>query len=84
MKYLRENDYFETSDISLASSIYYFTGKLEALNKTIPSKTVFIFRRDKELDSLVQSFWSHTLTVDPLAYFGCLKELKTRLYQNIN
>ncbi len=80
-KYLNENHYFSTSDMSLATTIYYFGSKIEAIDKSDESRAIFIFPRDKELDSLIQAFWSHSLQVDPLTYCNSLKEIKTRLYQ---
>lgn len=81
MKYIKENDCFETSDIALASAIYCKGGRVEAIDKTSPTRAVFLFERTSDLDALVQGFWSHSLSVEPLAYFNSLKELKTRLYQ---
>ncbi len=83
MKHIKEKELFETTDISLANTIYYFGGKIEAINKANPSRAIFIFERSKELDILIQGFWSHSLHVDPLNYFNSLKEIKTRLYQAI-
>ncbi|MEI6190763.1 MAG: DUF5659 domain-containing protein [bacterium] len=84
MKYEKENDFFESSDLSLVSCLYYFGCKIEAINKNNPSRAVFILKRDKGLDEVIQGFWSHSLQVDPLTYFNSLKEVKTRLYQTIN
>ncbi|MGB2580622.1 MAG: DUF5659 domain-containing protein [Minisyncoccia bacterium] len=78
-----ENNYFETTDISLASAIVTFGGKIDAIDKADPYRSVFVFKRSKELDALIQGFWAHSLSVDPLAYFNCLKEVKNRLYQTI-
>jgi hypothetical protein len=83
MKHINERELFETSDISLANTICCFGGKIEAINKTNPSRAIFIFKRSKKLDALIQGFWTHTLQVDPLNYFNNLKEIKTRLYQTI-
>lgn len=78
---MEENNYFETTDISCASAIYCMGEKIEAIDKTDPYRASFVFKRSKELDALIQGFWAHSLLVDPLAYFNCLKEVKTRLYQ---
>jgi hypothetical protein len=80
MKILNEQKYYESSDMALISTIYYFGYKIEAINKNSP-RAIFIFERDKQLDELIQGFWAHTLQVDPLGYFNSLKEIKTRLYQ---
>ncbi|MEI7810235.1 MAG: DUF5659 domain-containing protein [bacterium] len=78
---IKEQNFFECSDISLASTLFYFGYKIETINKNNPARAIFIFERDKKLDELIQGFWSHSLVVDPLGYFNSLKEIKTRLYQ---
>ena len=81
-KYLNENDFFESSDLSLISTIYYFGGKIETIDKSDPSRAKFVFPRNKELDALIQGFWSKSLQVEPQGYFNSLREIKTRLYQS--
>ncbi len=79
----KEDSYFETTDISLANTLYYFGFKIESINKNNPTRAVFIFDKSKELDALTQGFWSHSLQVEPLAFLNSLKEVKTRLYQQV-
>lgn len=76
---MHDNDYFETSDLSLAAAILAFGATLDSVDSSSP-RAVFIFERTRELDAQVQAFWAHQLTVDPLTYYNCLKEAKTRLY----
>lgn len=77
---LNENELFQTSDLSLAATLSCFGAKIEAVDHGNASRAVFHFKREKGLDGLVQGFWAHELQVDPLVYFNCLKEAKTRLY----
>lgn len=73
------NDYYRTSDLSLAAVIcLYFP--LESIDKTNPSKAVFLFKREEELDELTAAYWRQELKVIPQAFFNQLKILKTRLY----
>ena len=83
MKNLKENEYFETTDLNLANTIYYYGGKIETIDKRDPSRAIFVFKREKGLDEIVQSYWTHSLQVDPLRFFHCLRELKTRLRQEV-
>ena len=83
MKYPNENEYFETTDLNLANTICYFGGKIETIDKRDPSRATFVIKRDKGLDNIVQGYWSHTLQVDPLTFFNYLRELKTRLRQQV-
>lgn len=81
MKNIKEKDLFESSDLSLVGCLCVFGYKIEAIDKTNPARAVFFIERDKGLDEIVQGFWSQTLKVDPQHYFGCLKNIKTRIYQ---
>lgn len=81
-KYISEDDCFESSDLSLVSTLFYFGVRIEAIDKSEPSRAKFIFSRSKELDALVQGFWSKSLQIEPSAYFSSLREVKTRLYQS--
>jgi hypothetical protein len=73
-------DLFSTSDLALASAIS-MKYSLCAINKSNPEKALFLFQRDGGLDDLIQSYWSNSLMVSPLAYFQQLKILKSRLYE---
>lgn len=80
MKYLDENEYFQSADLSLVATLASIGYSIEAIDRNNGSRAIFLIPRDKFLDEKVQAFWSHSITVDPLTYFNCLKELKTRLY----
>jgi len=85
MKYLNNDNLFETTDLSLVATVCYFGGQIEAIDKTSPSRAVFFMQKSKDLDKIIQGYWSHSLAVEPSAFFNTLKETKTRLYQaNIN
>jgi hypothetical protein len=77
-----ENQYYKTTNISLCASLYCFGYHIESIDKTNPSKAVFLIRKDKKLDDLIQSYFTHELSVEPLSYFNFLKEIKTRLYNS--
>ncbi len=79
-KILNERDFFKTADLSLASSLRYYGYIVEAIDRQNPKKVEFLFIRDNDLDKIIHQFWSRLLTVEPVAYFGFIKELKNRLY----
>lgn len=74
-----ENDSFESSDLSLVAALCCFGAVIESVDHSAP-RAVFCIRREKGMDQLVQAFHSHSLQVEPLAYFNALKEAKSRLY----
>lgn len=82
MKMINDNEYFQSSDLALVAVLLSFGYSIGAVGCTNGPRMAFYVLRDQFLDEKVQAFWAHTLTVDPLVYFNCLKEAKTRLYNN--
>lgn len=73
------NDFFETADISLATAISLWY-PLDLIDRTNPSKALFVFKRDSELNKLIESYWKQELRIEPQIYFQALKTIKSRLY----
>ncbi len=72
-------NYYSTSDLSLATSISLFY-PLESIDKKNPYKAEFLFKRDDSLDKLIEAYWKRELKVEPQAFFAQLKFIKSRLY----
>ncbi len=77
---MNENEYFETSDLSLVAALCSFGAKIEALERNNGPRVVFYIKREKGLDQLVRVFYARELQVDPLTYYNCLRDAKSRLY----
>ena len=77
---LETDDYYSTSDFALAATISLWH-PIDAIDKSNPRKSQFIFKRDDGLDKLIGAFWKNELKVNPLAYFNQLKAIKARLYE---
>lgn len=76
-----DKEYFETSELSLAATLICFGYSLDSLNKINPSKVIFIFKRNKNIDQIVQDFWRRKkILVDPLSYSEATRYLKSRIY----
>lgn len=80
MKKTIKEEYIKTSDICLCSTLCCFDYQIEFLEKDNKSKVVFAIKKDEQLENLIKDYFSHKLKVDPLAFFGFLKEIKTRIY----
>ncbi len=77
---LNQNDYFISQDLALcACLVCYGDYQIEAIDRQ-GSRATFFIRRDEKLDDLVQRYWTHQLQVEPMGYFSCLKEIKSRIY----
>ncbi|PIS13836.1 hypothetical protein COT65_01940 [Candidatus Shapirobacteria bacterium CG09_land_8_20_14_0_10_47_13] len=73
------NDYYSTSDLALAAVISLWF-PMEFIDRTNPHKAAFLFRREKGLEEIVESFWKRDLKIEPQAYFSQIKAVKARLY----
>ncbi len=76
----KETKYFKHQDICLIATLCCNGCVVEDIDKTIPSKVAFKIKEDKKLGQLIQDYWTNQLLIEPKAFFGCLKELKTRIY----
>ena len=71
--------YYQTSDIAQATVISLFQPLVE-IKPQSNNKSLFVFKRCKELEKLIEDYWSGTLKIEPKTYFNQLKQIKTRLY----
>lgn len=79
---LKVENYYSTSDLALAALVS-LSYPLEAIDKTEnPHKALFLFKRDEQLDHLVEAYWKGEINVNPQLYFNALKNIKTRLYES--
>ena len=76
---LKLKDFYQSSDLALVCTISLWY-PIEAIDKTNPTKAVFLFKRDESLDRLIEAYWRRELKVEPQAYFAQLKAIKARLY----
>lgn len=74
------NDSYSSSDLALVTTLSLFY-PIEAIDRQNPHKAVFVFKRDAELDRLIEAYWRKELKVEPQTYFQQLKVLKARLYE---
>ena len=75
------NDYFSSCDLSLVTtiSLYY---PIDTLDRSSPPRVQFLFKRDSDLDKLVEAYWKDELRVSPQTFFNQLKIIKARIYDN--
>jgi len=72
-------NYYSTSDLGLAATLSLWC-QIEGIDRTNPHKAVFLFKRDEELNQLLEAYWRRELKVEPQTYFNQLKAIKARLY----
>lgn len=78
-KITMDNKYYQTSDIALAT-IISLSFPLVHITPQSSGKSLFVFERNKEMEKLIEDYWSGNLKIEPKTYFNQLKTIKTRLY----
>ncbi len=71
---------FETSDINLAATLCALGAQFESIDRYSPHKCLFQFRKNIELEKVVDSYWRRELLVEPQTILHALKSVKARLY----
>jgi hypothetical protein len=79
IKILKENDFYRTSDLALATTISLFY-PIEAIDKQNPRKAYFVFKREEGFDELIEKYWKGELRIEPKTFFNQLRVIKARLY----
>lgn len=79
MKRVNLDNYYSTSDLALATTISLWF-PLEVVDKTNPSRAIFLFKKEVGLGEMVEAFWRKELKIEPQAFFSQLKFIKSRLY----
>jgi len=75
------HDYFTSSDLALVTTLSLWF-PIDSINKTDPTKIIFLFKREDGVDKTIESFWKKELLVEPLTFFNQLKIIKTRIYEH--
>ena len=73
---------YTTSDLALATTLSLFF-PIETIDKTNPKRALFVFEKSPDLDKTIYEFYHDTLKIAPQVFFSKLREVKTRLYENI-
>lgn len=81
MTMMQEEMFYHTSDLALAT-VLSLSYPIEATDKSNPRKAQFIFRRDKNLDALIEDYWRGEVRVEPQVFFQQLRGMKARIYND--
>lgn len=72
---------YETSDIIIASAIISVFGiHPEFLDRTNPSRIIFIFKKQRGFERFLEAYWKKELTVELTAFAAAQKFLKNQIY----
>jgi len=62
------------------AAVLLLSHPLDEVDRQNPRKAQFVFRRDADLDQVVDLFWKGLLQVEPQKFFNQLRIVKARLY----
>lgn len=75
----KTTEYYSTSDLFCAVTVSLWF-PLDSINKTNPNRAEFTFKREPQLDSLIEAYWRGDLKVEPKQFASQIKIIKSRLY----
>lgn len=70
---------FETSEFGLATALISYGFQLEYLDRHIPDRVEFGFKKEQGLERVSENFWKGSLMVNAVNYYNAFKLLKARL-----
>ena len=79
MRQNHDNEYYESTDLSLVTTISLQQG-ITDIKKDSNGKATFYFANTPELQKLLNAYWDNRLQVEPKQFFSQLKIIKQRLY----
>jgi len=77
----QNKSFYETSDLSLATTLSLWH-PIDRIVRSNPRRSVFVFKKTKKLDELVDAYYRDEIRISPQAYFNQLRVIKARLYAN--
>jgi len=73
-------NYFYTNDFPLSVALICKSYELATIDKEGSGKYVFVFRLTRGIGAVIDGYWLHRVSVDPLEYENHRKNLKSRMF----
>jgi hypothetical protein len=73
-------EYFESTDLGLATALICRCYDLITLDRQDPRKVLFIFKREIGIEQDTDNYWDNRLEVKARSFFDNLRTLKNRIY----
>jgi len=74
---------FSTFDLGLATVLVTLGYELLELEKSNPKKVRFIFKREENIEQIMNDFWNDKIKLPAQTLFNNQKMLKNRIYSNV-
>jgi len=75
---------FSTFDLNLATVLVTLRYELLDMDKTNPRKIRFIFKREKNIEQVMNDYWNNKIKLPAQTLFNNQKILKSRIYSYEN
>jgi len=79
---MKQNE-FSTFDLGLAVVLITLKYELLKLDKSNPKKVRFVFKREGNIEQIVEDYFNDRIKLPVLSLFNNLKNLKTRIYSGV-
>ena len=76
------NQKFSTFDLGLATVLVTLGYELLGLDKSNSKKVCFIFKREKNIEQLMNDYWNDKIKLPAQTLFNNQKMLKNRIYSD--
>jgi hypothetical protein len=77
---LNENNVVKNTDFLICNILLYFEHSLEAIDRSDPSRCIFIIKRKNNTEEILEKFYKGLLLVEPKKFQAISKEIKSRIY----
>jgi len=77
------NSSFITDFLPLIAVLAYHEFPIVSIKKDTPRHAYFCFSETGQLKDIANRFWNGQLLVEPKRFFSTLKEIKSRLYEQV-
>jgi len=74
---------FSIFDLGLASVLVTLEYELLELDKSNPKKVRFVFKREKNIEEVINDYFNDKIKLPALSLFNNQKNLKNRIFSNI-
>lgn len=81
-KLLRLNDFHKTTDLIQCCCLIYFKHLLEAIDRSDPSRCIFLIKREEQTDRIIEDFHKGLILVEPKKFSAIQRDVKGQIYNN--
>lgn len=74
------SEVFTTYDLGVSAALLCLGYKLIRLDRDDPRKALFVFRKEADIDTYANQYFSDQLKVKARSFFDSIKALKNKLY----